>query len=377
MAYGSRKTRSDKKVYDQDKNLRIQQPLSSDRQVVKIGEDSTGLLLKDKDVLIEGEATVGGDLTVGGNTLTFGNSEVIHNETDDMISFSTPTLQSDGATKHNSKAQFILAAYSGTDAYINFFEGGAIRWTIGNDADDDKFKIDNNAVVGGSTQLSLDTSGNLTLAGDLQVNGDDIKCDGAMNLEAEGGAITLDSSTGNFLAKKDGTEFSVANSAYGGMILGYHTAGIDAADSSYTLSNTMSAIADDLKVKFVAPPSGVVEISIQVYLDAARRGVIFGLSDRDKTTGYRAISFPNAEDVTNEHLVVIPPTASGDSVLNNSWVVTGLTSGTAYEWWLGAKTNIATGGVLRWGGNAGNKYPPFIMKAVALPNPTPTFAVYG
>ena len=33
--------------------------------------------------------------------------------------------------------------------------------------------------------------------------------------------IALDSASGNFIAKKDGTEFSVANSAYAGMIVGY------------------------------------------------------------------------------------------------------------------------------------------------------------
>ena len=36
-----------------------------------------------------------------------------------------------------------------------------------------------------------------------------------------GGDIDLDSGTGNFIASKGGTEFSAANSAYAGMILGY------------------------------------------------------------------------------------------------------------------------------------------------------------
>ena len=45
-------------------NLEIQKPLSSDRQVVKIGDDSTGLLLKDKDVIVENDLIVHGDITV-------------------------------------------------------------------------------------------------------------------------------------------------------------------------------------------------------------------------------------------------------------------------------------------------------------------------
>ena len=63
-----------KHSHNPDRFLYLEEKLDSHKRVVKIGEDSTGLLLKDKDVLIEGEATVGGDLTVGGNTLTFGNS---------------------------------------------------------------------------------------------------------------------------------------------------------------------------------------------------------------------------------------------------------------------------------------------------------------
>ena len=191
------------------------------------------------------------------------------------------------------------------------------------------------------------------------------------------GDIIPDSHTGEFIAKKAGTEFSVANSAYAGMILGYTTVGIDAADDSYTLSSTMTCLDDALKVKFVAPPSGAVEIFAQIYLDASRRAVAVGLSDQNETTGYAAIDFPNSADPTNEHVVSLPPSASGDSVLQPHWVVTGLTAGTAYEWWFAAKTTIGTGGVLRWGGNATNKYPPFIMKATALPTAVADYAVYG
>ena len=161
------------------------------------------------------------------------------------------------------------------------------------------------------------------------------------------------------------------------MILGYTTVGIDAADDSYTLSSTMTCLDDALKVKFVAPPSGAVEIFAQIYLDASRRAVAVGLSDQNETTGYAAIDFPNSADPTNEHVVSLPPSASGDSVLQPHWVVTGLTAGTAYEWWFAAKTTIGTGGVLRWGGNATNKYPPFIMKATALPTAVADYAVYG
>ena len=163
---------------------------------------------------------------------------------------------------------------------------------------------------------------------------------------------------------------------FSGRILGYTTVGIDATSDSYDLTATMTVIDDAMKVKFVAPPSGVVEIFASVYWDTARRLPVLGLSDAD-TTGYSPIDFPNANDVTNEHVVAMPPMTLGDQMLNKYWVVTGLTAGTAYEWWFSAKTSAGSGGVLRWGGNVTNKYPPFIMKATALPTAVADFAVYG
>ena len=161
------------------------------------------------------------------------------------------------------------------------------------------------------------------------------------------------------------------------MILGYTTVGIDATDDSYMLSATMTCLDDAMKVKFVAPPSGAVEIFAQIYFDASRRAVAVGLSDQNESTGYSAIDFPNSADPTNEHVQALPPSTSGDSVLRPHWVVTGLTAGSDYEWWFAAKTTLGTGGVLRWGGTATNKYPPFIMKATALPAATTDYAVYG
>ena len=136
---------------------------------------------------------------------------------------------------------------------------------------------------------------------------------------------------------------------YAGMILGYTTVGIDAATDYYTLSSTWTVPDDDLKVKFVAPPSGVVEIFVSVYADTTRRLIEFGLSDANATTGYSPIDFPNSNDVTNEHLVFRPGATTDEEVIQNYWVVTGLTAGTAYEWWFAASLSSSTGGVLRWG----------------------------
>jgi hypothetical protein len=164
---------------------------------------------------------------------------------------------------------------------------------------------------------------------------------------------------------------------FDGRILGYTTVGIDAADDQYNVTDSFAVTDSAHKVKFVAPPSGVVEIFAQIYWDTARRLPVLGLSDQDTGDTYRAISFPNATDVTNEHVQAMPPLALADGMLRPHWVVAGLTAGTAYEWWFSAKTSAGTGGVLRWGGNVTNKYPPFIMKATALPTAVADYAVYG
>ena len=222
----------------------------------------------------------------------------------------------------------------GTESYIH-------------EASTDKVEI----VVGGDEMLTLDEANQrVTIEADK------------ISYKTEGGTIK---------------EYSVADSAYAGTILGYTSVGIDASDSYFILSTTMTCLNDALKVKFVAPPSGVVEIMAQVYWDAARRIPVLGLSDANATTGYSPIDFPNSNDVTNEHVQAVPPTAFGDSMLRPHWVVTGLTPGTAYEWWIAGKITAGAGGVLRWGGTATNEYPPFIMKATALPAATADYAVYG
>ena len=190
---------------------------------------------------------------------------------------------------------------------------------------------------------------------------------GHIVLDADG-SIVLDSHVGTFVAKNAGTEFSVRNSAYAGMILGYTTVGIDAADDQYNVTASFAVTDAAHKVKFVAPPSGVVEISVSVYGDFNRRALSFGLSDN---------ATYNTLDVTHEHTVAGPPSSLGDRMINHSWVITGLTPGTAYEYWLGAKSTHILANVLRWGGDVTGEYAPFIMKATALPTALAEFAVYG
>jgi len=155
---------------------------------------------------------------------------------------------------------------------------------------------------------------------------------------------------------------------FDGRILGYTTVGIDAADDQYNVTASFAVTDAAHKVKFVAPPSGVVEIYVGIYVDLFRRLLYLGLSDN---------ATYNALDVTHEHIISTPPSSGGDRQVNHRWVITGLTAGTAYEYWLGAKSTHALANVLRWGGNVADEYPPFIMKATALPTAVADYAVYG
>ena len=248
-------------------------------------------------------------------------------------------------------------------------EGASTRWAVGNDADDsDKLKFDaGTPVIGGATKLTLDSSGNLTLVGDLAVNGDDITTDGNMNLDS-GGSLTLDAHDGNFIASKAGTEFSAANSAYAGMILGYRMIGEDAAEDTYTLTTSMVVPDSAMTVRFIAPPSGAVEVMVQVYIDqiTTRRNIIFGLSDN---------ATYNSLGNSYEHKVISTDDRENDTVVQNNWTITGLTAGDTYNYWFGAKIS-AVAGTLIWGGTSSGESTDFIMKVTALPTAVSDFAEY-
>ena len=137
-----------------------------------------------------GNATIGGDLTVTGNTLTFGNGEIVSNDNDENITFTSANFQFSSITKSINN-QVTIRSKTNYDTQLIFAEGTimGIKWSIGNDATNDKLIIDaGTATLGGATKLSLDSSGNMVVAGDLTVTGNDIKDDDGTT------CITFDSS---------------------------------------------------------------------------------------------------------------------------------------------------------------------------------------
>ena len=187
--------------------------------------------------------------------------------------------------------------------------------------------------------------------------------------------ISLDSANGKFSVRNTGTQFSVADSSYAGMILGYTTVGIDATRDTYAVTGSYAVTDNSHYVKFVGPPSTVVEIEVRFYaITISQRKLFLGLSDNST---YAAIDFPNTADVTNEHLIGDIEIYAFPTEFSHKWIVAGLNRGTAYTWYLGAKAEQAGRITMHWGGNAGDEYAPFIMKATALPTAVADYAVYG
>ena len=153
--------------------------------------------------------------------------------------------------------------------------------------------------------------------------------------------------------------------AYSGMILGYTAIGIDATPDSLAPGTSFTITDADHKVTFIAPPSGNIEIEINIFVvSVTARWLELCLADTELGS---PIDFPNSNDRTNEHRVGDIQVEGYARALNHKWVVEGLTAGTEYTWYLSAKTEQAGRVTLWWGGDATGEFAPFTMKATALP----------
>ena len=156
---------------------------------------------------------------------------------------------------------------------------------------------------------------------------------------------------------------------FDGRILGYTVIGLDATPAAHDVLTSMTVVHDDLKVSFVFPPSGKVEIMASIYVDTDQaRAVTFGLSTAD-TSGFASLG----AEYENHTLI-------GDSLQHSHrWYVTG-TAGASEELWFAVGTITAGRVDVHWGGDSSSvadstepyEYQPFVMKATALPSNTYT-----
>ena len=322
--------------------------LETDLKPLKVGDKTTPIELSENEVNING-------------TLNYNGSEVITEagDVDSLNDLSDVTyvdgdLTIDGLDKiisgslvSDSSGDITLDAFGG-DIYIlksgtNY--GHIDMGTVG------KFKIKRES----SSQVDIISTG--SSASITLTSGDNITIDATDTLIID--------NDGTYIMKKDGTEFSAANSAYAGMILGYTDIGLDETHATYDLTTNFEVPTDEFGVTFTAPPSGNVEIFIQILFNCGVTGqgdLYAGLSTANATSGYSAL-----EDFHEE--AAVDPNARGFlTLVHHSWTLTGLTAGTSYTYYAGFKTTH-TGGTpkILWGGSSANRYPDFIMKATALP----------
>ena len=229
----------------------------------------------------------------------------------------------------------------------------------------------------GATQLSelsdvTYSSGDLTITSlDTIVSGDlTIDSSGDITLDAAGDII-LDSADGNFIAKNNGTEFSSANSAYAGMILGYTCIGANAADDSFTLTTSYFTFPDSggsaMSVSFKTPPSEFVEIEVELYFSAGS-----GASDLFLSLSDNAIYGGNS--LTNplqfEKVVSTPARGNGGTITQKFFLQADNLEaiGSLNRLYIAAKTDSTSGTpVIKWSGDASGDYTNLVMKATALP----------
>ena len=192
---------------------------------------------------------------------------------------------------------------------------------------------------------------------------------GHLTLDANGDII-LDSDTGNFIAKKGGTEFSAANSAYAGMILGYTCLRGDGTNiSTFEIQNALTVEDASHKVTFKTPPSENVEIEAIFLVNASSTDtrIAVGLSD---SSTYNAVGQIHEYD---GNAVWFTDDEIDDSLITVKFVLTSselASIGSDNTFWIGISTDgVTKTAYLSYGLRSafGIGEHPFIIKATALP----------
>ncbi len=226
--------------------------------------------------------------------------------------------------------------------------------------------VDDNA-GGGSVALNDLTdvaysSGDLTISSLDKIIADDFVVDSAASIE-------LDSNSGNFVAKKAGTEFSATNSAYAGMVLGYTYLHPTDGTTTHEIQNSMTVEDSAHQITFKTPPSEFVEIELSCFINVSSTDTNIDVGLSDNST-YNSIGAQFEYDFAG---VYFTDDEVDDDILTVKWVLgaSELASiGSSNTFYIGFSTagstktaNISYG--LR--SSHGVSHPPFIIKATALP----------
>ena len=329
-------------------------PVDENLRPIKVGGETTALEVSKDDVRVNNlyvngttsgvSATDDTKLPLAGGTMT-GDLDM---GSEDIVAADGFTIDVGGDMSLDAAGGDIALKAVGNKS-INLKVSGSPIITMYESgiSTDDYFKIQL-AASGATVLQTVDAAGS---DGDLLINID--------------GDITLNSETGVFDIKKSGTKFA---DMYAGMILGYTVIGLDATPASYGVSNAMVVTDATHKVSGVVPPSGNIEIFARIWAGTTQssRPLTFGLSDNASW---------NSVAAHHESVASGAGGADYEEYSSATWYITGLTAGSAFEYWLGAGCTTASRWTLRWGGDSSSvadssepfEYQPFVMKATALP----------
>lgn len=194
---------------------------------------------------------------------------------------------------------------------------------------------------------------------------------GAVTIDS-GGDIALDAASGNFTAKKGGVEFSAANSAYAGMVLGYTYIQPSSTVLSFEIQNALTVEDDGHKVTFKTPPSEKVEIEVTAMINCSSSDtrISVGLSSANATDGYSSVAGQFEYDSSG---IFFTDDEVDDHVKTFKFVVEAANLaavGSDNTFWIGFSTSNSTKtAYLTYGyrSSHGIANHPFTIKATALP----------
>ena len=166
------------------KQLKTDKALDKNLRPLKVGEKTSPIELAEDKVRVNEKATfskdlvIQGDLFIEGSTADIKMTDGVEIETTttggyvtvraNALSVYSAAYSGDGDSTDN-EAILALVPSSGMDAKILLYDASAIKWTIGNDANDsNNLKIDaTDTTVGAATKLTLTTDGDLKADRDI------------------------------------------------------------------------------------------------------------------------------------------------------------------------------------------------------------------
>jgi len=204
-----------------------------DNAVTLYFDNSPKLATSNTGVTVTGGGIFTGNLNVNGDA-TLGDGSTDNHTINGQVIQLTADALGYKLQRSNGGTGFLISATS--DAQVQFgTDNGSgtdtTQWTIGKDGTDNSFRISNSASLGTSDALTINSSGNATFAGDINILGDDI------NFSTNGFADINNTGTGAIRIRPSGTTLALTLTGTNATIAGKATSTQTAAsDSSITLT---------------------------------------------------------------------------------------------------------------------------------------------